>query len=129
MFASRAALGGPAAPSFAAWGEMRRRTITIADPQQRHCNLGRSLKGGCADGCMLWVPGTSAPALHPMRNSIRRWRCRQFGWSKPKLRERLSPLGKTCCNTSHRKCVPLTVRVVFLPLALSRYPSEVRLWT
>ena len=56
-----------------------------------------------------------------MRNSASRWRCRQLGWSKPKLRERRNPLGKTCCNTSHKKCAPLTVRVVCLPLALSRY--------
>ena len=103
---------------------MRRRTITIAAPQQWHLSLGRSLNAGCVDGCadvgMPGVAGAMVPALHPMRNSISRWRCLQLGCSKPKLRERRNPLGKTCCNTSHKKCAPLTVRVVFLPLALSR---------
>ena len=99
---------------------MRRRTITIAAPQQRHCNLGRSLNGGCADGGMPAVQDAITLGLSPMRNSARRWRCRQLGWSKPKLRERRNPLGKTCCNTSHKKCAPLTVRVVFLPVWLSR---------
>ena len=121
---SRTAPAGSAAPPFEAWGAMRRRTITISDPQQRHCSLGRSLNGGCvdgcADGCMPAGPGTIAPGLRPMRNSANRWRCLQLGWSKPKLRERRNPLGKTCCNTSHKKCAPVTVRVVFLPMLLSR---------
>ena len=109
---------------------MRRRTITIAAPQHRHVSLGRSLKGGCMDGgCadgggMPGVPGAmqadAALGLSPMRNSISRWRCLQLGCAKPKLRERRNPLGKTCCNTSHKKCAPLTVRVVFLPVPLSR---------
>ena len=64
--------------------------------------------------------GAIALGLILMRNSASRWRCLQLGWSKPKLRERRNPLGKTCCNTSHKKCTPLTVRVVFLPVLLSR---------
>ena len=47
---SRAVPGGPAAPPLNAWGAMRRRTITVADPQHRHCSLGRSLNRGCLDG-------------------------------------------------------------------------------
>jgi len=33
---------------------MRRRTLTIAAPQQQqqHCSLGRSLKDTCADDCI-----------------------------------------------------------------------------
>ena len=54
---SRAAPGGPAAPPLDAWGAMRRRTVPIAAPQQRHCSLGRSLNGGCADGCMPCAHG------------------------------------------------------------------------
>ena len=100
---------------------MRRRTITIAAPQQRHCSLGRSLNAGGIDAGMPAGPGTGTLGLSLMRSSARRWRCLQLGWSRPKLRERRNPLGKTCCNTSHKKCVPLTVRVVFLPLSLSRY--------
>ena len=129
---SRAAPGGPAAPSLDAWGVMRRRTITIADPQNRHCNLGRSLNGGCVDGCMPGMPGVPGAIalglspIHPMRNSVSRWRCLQLGCAKPKLRERRNPLGKTCCNTSHKKCAPLTVRVVFLPVPLSRYRNVTR---
>ena len=109
---------------------MRRRTITIAAPQHRHCNLGRSLKGGCTDdgcvdgGCRPVVHGAmqadAAPGLSPMRNSASRWRCLHLECAKPKLRERRNPLGKTCCNTSHKKCDPLTVRSVFLPVPLSR---------
>ena len=117
---ARGAPGGPAAASLDARGAMRRRTITMAAPQQWHVSLGRSLNAGCVDGCMPAGLCAVALGLSAMRNSISRWRCRQFGWSKPKLRERLSPLGKTCCNTNHKKCAPLTVRVVFLPLALSR---------
>ena len=54
---------------------MRRRTITIAAPQQRHCNLGRSLSGGCmdggcVDGCMPGVQAAIALGLSPMRNSV-----------------------------------------------------------
>ena len=52
MCPSRAAPGGTAAPPFGAWGAMRRRTSTIADPQHRHCSLGRSLNRGCVGGCM-----------------------------------------------------------------------------
>ena len=122
---SRAAPGGPAAPTLTASGAMRRRTITIAAPQHRHRSLGRSLKGGCVDaGGRPGVPGAmqadAALGLSPMRNSASRWRCLQLGCAKPKLRERRNPLGKTCCNTSHKKCAPLTVRVVFLPGPLSR---------
>ena len=29
--------------------------------------------------------------------------------SQAKLRERRNPLGKTCCNTSWKKCAPLPV--------------------
>ena len=98
---------------------MRRRTITIADPQHRHFSLGRSLKCGCVDGCMPGVQGAmqadAALGLSPMRNSVSRWRCLQLGCRKPKLRERRSPLGKTCGNTSQKKCAALTVRVVYLP--------------
>ena len=104
---------------------MRRRTITITAPQQWHFSLGRSLNAGCvdgcADGCVPGVHGAIALGLSPMRNSVCLWRCLQLGCAKPKLRERRNPLGKTCCNTSHKKCAPLTVRSVFLPLPLSRY--------
>ena len=104
-----AAPGGPAAPPLDAWGAMRRRTMTIAAPQHRHCNLGRSLNGGCIDDCvdgfMPSVQAADALGLSPMRNSVSRWRCLQLGCAKPKLRERRNPLGKTCCNTSHRKYV------------------------
>ena len=99
---------------------MRRRTITIAAPQQRHRSFGRSLNGGCVDGAMPAGQDAVARGPIPMRNRTSRWRCLQFGWSKPKLRDLRNPLGKTCCSTSHRKCAPVTVRVVFLPLALSR---------
>ena len=118
---SRAAPGGPAPPSFDARGAMRRRTITIAAPQQRHCSLGRSLNAGCVDGGMPAWGDAIAAGRNPMRSSTSCWRCLQLGWSRPKLRERRNPLGKTCCNTSHRKCAPPTVRVVFLPVSLSRY--------
>ena len=99
---------------------MRRRTITIAAPQHRHCSLGRSRKGGCVeDGCLHGAQGAmqadAALGLSAMRNSVSRWRCLQLGCATPKLRERRNPLGKTCCNTSHKKCAPLTVRSVFLP--------------
>ncbi len=99
---------------------MRRRTISIAAPQQWHCSLGRSLNAGGVDVCMPARQGPVALGRSPMRINARRSRCLQLGWSKPKLRERRNPLGKTCCSTSHKKCAPLTVRVVFLPLALSR---------
>ena len=79
MCPSRAGPGGPAAPPFDAWGAIRRRTITIADPQHRHCSLGRSLKGGCVDGCMPGVHGAIALGLSPIRNSVSRWRCLQLG--------------------------------------------------
>ena len=82
---------------------MRRRTITIADPQHRHVSLGRSLKGGCMDGGCVdaggvpGVPGAmpadAALGLSPMRNSVSRWRCLQLGCAKRKLRERRNPLG------------------------------------
>ncbi len=49
--------GGPAVPAVGARGAMRRRTITIASPQQRHCSLGRALNGGCADSCMPGAHG------------------------------------------------------------------------
>ena len=59
---------------------MRRRTITIAVPQQWHCSLGRSLKGGSVDGCaggsdegsLPAGPATIALGLSPMRSSARR---------------------------------------------------------
>ena len=100
---SRAALTGPVAawpagsPCVAS-GAMRRRTITIAEPQHRHCSLGRSLKGGCTDdgcaeGCMPDVQSAIALGLSPMRNSVSRWRCLQLGCAKRKLRERRNPLG------------------------------------
>ena len=63
MGPSRTAPGGPAATS---WGAMRRRTVPIADPQQRHCNLGRSLialptqVGETFGGIDLWVNDASA---------------------------------------------------------------------
>ena len=90
---SRAAPPGPGAPPLNAWGAMRRRTITIGEPQQRHCSLGRSLNAGCVEGCMPGVQGAITLGLSPMRNSVSRWRCLQLGWSKPKLRERRNPLG------------------------------------
>ena len=71
-----------------AWGALRRRTITIAAPQQRHCNLGRSLNGGCKDGGCVdgGMPGVqgamqadAALGLSPMRNSVSRWRCLHLG--------------------------------------------------
>ena len=80
--------------------------------------------GGFDAGGMPGVPGAmqadAALGLSPMRNSASRWRCLQLGWSRPKLRERRNPMGKTFCNTSHKKCAPLTVRSVFLPVPLSR---------
>ena len=54
MYSSRSALGGSASPPLDARGLMRRRKITIADPQHLHVSLGRSLNAGCADVC---VPG------------------------------------------------------------------------
>ena len=119
MYPLRVAPSGPAAPPLGAGGAMRRRTITIAAPQHWHCSLGRSLNAGCVDGRMPAGPGAVALGRSPMRNSASRWRCLQLGWSKPKLRERRNPLVKTCCSTNHKKCARLTVRSVFLPLALS----------
>jgi hypothetical protein len=58
---------------------MRRRTITIADPQHRHFSLGRSLNRGCVDGCIPGVQGAIALGLSPMRNRASRWRCLQLG--------------------------------------------------
>ena len=43
-----------------------------------------------------------------------------LGCKKPKLRERLKPLGNTCCNTSQRKAAPLTVRCTVFLVLLSR---------
>ncbi len=83
MYPSRVAPSGRAAPPLDARAAMRRRTITIAAPQHRHCSLGRSLNAGCVDGRMPAVLGAIALDLHPMhpmRNSASRWRCRQFGW-------------------------------------------------
>lgn len=40
---------------------------------------------------------------------------------KPWLRERLTPLASTCCNTSHKKVAPLTVRSAIFLVLLSRY--------
>ena len=48
---------------------MRRRTISIAEPQQRHCNLGRSLRvggvtgGAAADDAAPAGQGTVAAGL------------------------------------------------------------------
>ena len=53
---------------------MRRRTITIADPQRRHCSLGRWLNAGRTGGGMPGVLGAIARGLSPMRNSVSRWR-------------------------------------------------------
>ena len=107
---------------------MRRRTITIADPQQWHRSLGRSLNAGgvydggdCGDGGAPAGQRTVAAGLRLKRSSARRWRFVQLGWSRPKLRDLRNPLGRTCCSTYHKKCTPLTVRNVFLPLVLSRY--------
>ncbi len=39
---------------------------------------------------------------------------------KPKLRERRNPWGRTCCNSSHKKAAPLTVRSLIFLVSLSR---------
>ena len=79
MCASRVAPGGLAAPALGARGAIRRRTITIADPQHRHRSLGRSLNRGCVEGCMPVVHGAIALGLSPIRNSVSRCRCLQLG--------------------------------------------------
>ena len=43
-----------------------------------------------------------------------------LGCKKPKLRERLKPLGSTCCSTSHKKVAPLTLRCTVFLVLLSR---------
>ena len=43
-----------------------------------------------------------------------------LGCKKPKLRERRNPWGRTCCNSSHKKAAPLTVRSLIFLVSLSR---------
>jgi len=125
MYPSRTAPGGLAGLPYDGGGAMRRRTISIAEPQQRHCNLGRSLRvggvtgGAAADDGAPAGQGTVAAGLCLKRNSHRRWRCLQLGWSRPKLRDRRNPLGSTCCSTSHKKCAPLTVSSAFVSALLT----------
>ena len=104
MCPSRTAPGGPAVVLWGARVAMRRRTITIADPQQWHRSFGRSLNaGGANDGTDGGAPAgqrTVAAGLRLKRSSARRWRCLQLGWSRPKLRGRRNPLRRTCCSTN-----------------------------
>ena len=100
-------------------GNILRRTITMGAPQQVHSSWGRGVGvvagvGGC-DG---WTPGCLNTSN--VNSEISRL---LLGCKKPKLRERLKPLGKTCCNTSHKKVAPLTVRSVsfLVPLSRNRY--------
>ena len=90
-------------------GNILRRTITMGEPQQVHSSRGRVVGGvGRHKGCL----NTSN-----FSNAIMRL---QFGCKKPKLRARLKPLGNTCCNTSHKKVAPLTLRCTVFLVLLSR---------
>ncbi len=60
--------GTRAASSSDARDAMRRRTITIAAPQQRHCSLGRSLNAGRTSAGQ----GSVALGLSPRRSSASR---------------------------------------------------------
>ena len=44
-----------------------------------------------------------------------------LGCGNPKLRARRKPLGNTGCISSHKKGVPLTVRIIVFPVLASRY--------
>jgi len=88
-------------------GKIRRRSTTMAAPQQAHCHCARAVTpelGGVV-GIVRGRLNTNS-----FSNVISRL---LLGCRKPKLRERLNPLGKTCCNTRRRNCAPLTVRSVF----------------
>jgi hypothetical protein len=111
---------GDAAPPVDVSGVIRLRKITIADPQHLHLSFGRALSGGGAQVCVPGAQDVGEFVFKPMRSIISRWRCLQLECARPKLRERRNPLGRTCCNTSQRKCAPLTVRFSLLPVLLSR---------
>jgi hypothetical protein len=104
-FTPRAAVGGSVMD-----GNILRRTTTISAPQQVHSIGGRGVVGmGGQPGCLN---------TNSLSSVIKRL---LLGCRKPKLRERRNPLGNTCCNTSHKKVAPLTVRTVIFLVALSRY--------
>ena len=97
-------------------GNILRRTITMGAPQQVHSSWGRGVGvvagvGGC-DG---WTPGCLNTSN--FKSAIKRL---LLGCKKPKLRVRLKPLGRTCCNISQRKAAPLTVRCTVFWVLLSR---------
>jgi len=60
MYPSRTAPGGPAVPPCDGGAAMRRRTISIAEQQQRHCNLGRAIKVGGVTGGVAADDGAPA---------------------------------------------------------------------
>ena len=90
-------------------GNILRRTTAMGEPQQVHSSWGRAAGGvGGAAGCLN---------TNNFNSEIKRL---LLGCKKPKLRERLKPLGNTCCSTSHKKVAPLTVRSIIFLVSLSR---------
>ena len=93
-------------------GNILRRTITMGEPQQAHSNWGRGA------GAVAGVDGHKGSLnTNNLSSEIKRL---LLGCKNPELRARRKPLGSTCCNTSHKKVAPLTVRCAVLLVLLSR---------
>ena len=93
---------------------MRRRTISIAAPQQWHCSLGRSLNGGCVGGGLPGVPGCLRIGFERHAQQRQPLAVFAIGMRQAKVARAPKPLGQDVLQHQPQN------RVVFLLVPLSR---------